>query len=77
LLPIDLLINFLKITQMGDLFTDWCYFRDFKKQSHFTNTNYFNSDTTPRILNHFSGGLTDLKTACKKNKGCGATGSGL
>ncbi|MBT6341607.1 MAG: DUF3786 domain-containing protein [Desulfobacula sp.] len=48
---------------------DWCTFRDFKKESHFTNTNYLTSDTTQRIINHFSGRLADLKTACGKING--------
>lgn len=48
---------------------DWCTFRDFKKESHFTNTNYFTSDTTQRIISHFSGRLNDLKTACRKING--------
>ena len=48
---------------------DWCTFRDFKKESHFTNTNYFISDTTQRIISHFSGRLTDLKAACRKING--------
>jgi hypothetical protein len=47
----------------------WCTFRDFKKESHFTNTNYFSSDTTQRIITHFSGRLTDLKAACGKISG--------
>ncbi len=41
----------------------WCTFRDFKKESHFTNANYFNSDTTHRIQSRFSGRLPDLKAA--------------
>jgi len=48
---------------------EWCTFRDFKKESHFTNTNYFNSDTTQRIISHFKGRLGDLLTACTKLKG--------
>ncbi len=48
---------------------EWCSFRDFKKESHFTNTNYFNSDTTQRITTHFSGRLNDLKAACQKING--------
>lgn len=41
----------------------WCTLTDFKKDSHFTNTNSFNSDTTGRIISHFSERLSDLKTA--------------
>jgi len=48
---------------------DWCTFRDFKKESHFTNANYFNSDTTQQIITHFAGRLIDLKKACKKMNG--------
>ena len=48
---------------------DWCTFRDFKKESHFTNTNYLTSDTTRKIITHFSGRLADLKTACGKING--------
>jgi len=48
---------------------EWCTFRDFKKESHLTNTNYFISDTTQRIITHFSGRLTDLKSACRKING--------
>lgn len=43
---------------------DWCTFRDFKKESHFTNANFFNTDTVQRIINAFSGRLNDLKMAC-------------
>lgn len=43
----------------------WCTFRDFKKKSHFTHTNYLNSDTNRRIISHFTGRLPDLKAACE------------
>jgi hypothetical protein len=33
---------------------DWCTFRDFKKESYFTNANFFNTETTGRIKTHFS-----------------------
>lgn len=46
----------------------WCTFRDFKKESHFTNINFFNSDTTQRVITHFTR-LTDLKKACEKMNG--------
>jgi Domain of unknown function (DUF3786) len=49
--------------------SDWCTFRDFKKESHFTNTNIFNSDTIQKITTHFSGRLPDLKAACEKANG--------
>lgn len=48
---------------------DWCTFRDFKRQAHFTNTNFFNTETLGQIKTHFSGRLTDLKIACKKMNG--------
>ncbi len=48
---------------------DWCTFRDFKKKSHMTNTNFFNSDTTGQIKTHFSDRLADLKIACAKING--------
>lgn len=48
---------------------EWCTFRDFKKESHFTNTNYFASDTTQRISRHFEGRLADLEAACERING--------
>ena len=49
--------------------SDWCTFRDFKKESHFTNANFFNIETTGKIKTQFSGKLNNLKTACKKLNG--------
>lgn len=48
---------------------EWCTFRDFKKESHFTNINIFNTGTTGRIKSHFSGRMANLKTACEKTGG--------
>ncbi len=48
---------------------DWCTFRDFKKESHVTNANFFNTETTGRIKTHFSSRSTNLKTACVKMNG--------
>ena len=48
---------------------DWCTFRDFKRQAHFTNANFFNTETIGQIKAYFSGRLTDLKIACKKMNG--------
>ncbi|MDD9303249.1 MAG: DUF3786 domain-containing protein [Desulfobacter sp.] len=48
---------------------DWCTFRDFKKESHFTNANFFNSDTTRKIIDFFSGRLIELKTAAEHIQG--------
>ncbi len=48
---------------------DWCTFRDFKKESHMTNANFFNIETTGQIITHFSNRLTDLKIACEKANG--------
>ena len=36
---------------------DWVSFKDFKRTSHFTNVNYFSSDTERVIERHFSGKL--------------------
>lgn len=40
--------------------TEWVSFKDFKKDSHFTNVNFFSSDTERVIVNHFSGRLDQL-----------------
>lgn len=45
---------------------EWVSFKDFKKVSHFTNVNYFSSDTERAIERHFSGKLNDLKRACEE-----------
>ncbi|MEW6266321.1 MAG: DUF3786 domain-containing protein [Thermodesulfobacteriota bacterium] len=42
----------------------WTAFKDFKRVSHFTNVNYFSSDTEKVIEKHFSGRLKELKKAC-------------
>lgn len=42
---------------------DWVSFREFKRASHFTNVNFFASDTERAIAKQFSGNLTALKTA--------------
>ena len=44
---------------------EWVSFKDFKKASHFTNVNYFSSDTERAVERHFSGRLNDLKKACE------------
>jgi hypothetical protein len=46
--------------------TDWVSFKDFKKTSHILNVNYFASDTEKPIVQHFSGKLDALTTACEK-----------
>ena len=43
---------------------EWVSFKDFKRASHFTNVNYFSSDTEKAVEKYFSGKLTDLKQAC-------------
>ena len=43
---------------------EWSAFKDFKKDSHFTNVNFFNSDTVKRIEKAFTGKLESLKKAC-------------
>jgi hypothetical protein len=48
---------------------EWVSFKDFKKASHFTNVNYFSSDTERAIERHFSGKLNDLKKACDELNG--------
>ncbi len=47
----------------------WVSFKDFKKASHFTNVNYFSSDTERAIEKHFSGKLNELKKACEELDG--------
>lgn len=44
---------------------DWVSFRDFKATSHFTNVNYFSSDTEKAIEQSFAGKLDALATACR------------
>jgi hypothetical protein len=43
---------------------EWTAFRDFKRISHFTNVNYFSSDTEKLIEKNFSGKLNELRKAC-------------
>ncbi|MDO9265100.1 MAG: DUF3786 domain-containing protein [Desulfosalsimonadaceae bacterium] len=43
---------------------DWASFKDFKRNSQFTNVNYFSSDTEKTIEKQFSGRLDALKKAC-------------
>lgn len=44
----------------------WASFKDFKRTSHFTNVNYFSSDTEKAVEKHFSGRLNELAGACEK-----------
>jgi hypothetical protein len=44
---------------------EWVSFKDFKMISHFTNVNYFSSDTEKAIEKHFSGRLGPLRKACE------------
>lgn len=44
--------------------SEWAAFKDFKRVSHFTNVNYFYSDTERAIEKYFSGKLNDLSKAC-------------
>ena len=44
----------------------WVTFREFRKISHFTNVNYFATDTEQALVKHFSGRMTDLIKACEK-----------
>jgi hypothetical protein len=43
---------------------EWSAFRDFKKVSHFTNVNFFRSDTEKILEDAFCGKLDDLRKAC-------------
>ncbi len=43
----------------------WASFKDFKKNSQFTNVNYFASDTEKTIEKQFAGRLDALKKACE------------
>lgn len=43
---------------------EWSTFKDFKKVSHFTNVNFFKSDTEQLIESVFSGKLIELREAC-------------
>ena len=43
--------------------TEWVSFKDFKRASHFTNVNYFTSDTEQAIVKHFSGRLVEISKA--------------
>ena len=47
----------------------WVSFKDFKATSHFTNSNYFASDTEQAIVKGFSGRLDDLSEACRQTGG--------
>ena len=47
----------------------WVSFKDFKRTSHFTNVNYFSSDTERAIERIFSGKLDKLKKACAELDG--------
>ena len=42
---------------------NWVAFKDFKKVSHFTNVNFFRSDTETAIAKDFSGHITELEKA--------------
>lgn len=43
--------------------TQWVSFKDFKRTSHFTNVNFFESDTEQAICKHFSGRRDELARA--------------
>ncbi|MFZ3046803.1 MAG: DUF3786 domain-containing protein [Desulfatirhabdiaceae bacterium] len=43
--------------------TEWVSFKDFKRTSHFTNVNFFTSDTERTIAKHFSGKLDEFSKA--------------
>ena len=45
---------------------EWVAYSDLKKDSHFTNVNFFHSDTELAIEKSFSGSLAALKNASQK-----------
>ena len=47
----------------------WVSFKDFKKESSFTNVNFFASDVERAVTGRFSGRLSDLERACLKSGG--------
>jgi len=47
----------------------WVSFKDFKTTSHFTNVNYFASETERAIVKGFSGRLDQLAEACRQTGG--------
>lgn len=47
----------------------WVSFKDFKTTSHFTNINYFASDTERAIVKGFAGRLAALAEACRQTGG--------
>ncbi len=47
----------------------WVSFKDFKATSHFTNINYFASDTEQAIVKGFGGRLAELAEACRQTGG--------
>ena len=49
--------------------TQWCAFREFKKMSHFTNVNFFASDTERAMTRAFAGRRNDVVKACDRLNG--------
>ena len=49
--------------------TQWCAFREFKKTSHFTNVNYFSSDTERAMTKAFAGKRDAVINACERLNG--------
>jgi hypothetical protein len=47
----------------------WCAFRDFKKISHFTNVNYFSSDTERGMAKAYAGKRDALVNVCEQCNG--------
>ncbi len=45
---------------------EWVSFRDFKQTSHFTNVNFFASDTEQAILKRYRGRCDELAHACEE-----------
>ena len=49
--------------------TQWAAFKDFKRESHFTNVNFFASATEQKIAGSFSGQLAALSRAARRMGG--------
>ncbi len=57
---------FLLCPDQTHIDTQWVSFKDFKRTSHFTNVNFFASDTQSVLIKHFSGRLDALFKSSRK-----------
>jgi hypothetical protein len=48
---------------------EWVSFKDFKKESSFTNVNFFSSDVERAVAGRFSGRLSALERTCRESGG--------